>query len=281
MTDETALIPKDPTFEDFRNENGIVFWWASDLMKMLGYTSMKSFHKAIERAIRACMSLGIPHYEIFIPEIRPGSSPGEQDFKLQRFACYLTVMNADPKKEEVAAAQVYFVEQTRRFELQNQGINEMERILIRDEIKDGNKSLAGVAKSAGVHDYARFQNAGYLGLYNMMNTSLAKRRNVDPKQLVECMGRTELAANLFRITQTEERIKNFQVKGQSQLEKTHFDVGREVREMVQTNTGRSPEDLPVESQLGTVQKELRSGYRKMLKEDGPKTRSKKADPTPK
>lgn len=268
MSDETALTAPEPTFEDFRNENGICFWWASDLMGMLGYSSMQSFKKAIERGIRACMTLNIPHYENFIPEVRPGSPSGPQDYKLTRFACYLTVMNADPKKERVAAAQVYFAEQTRRYELSLQGSNEMDRLLIRDEMKEGNKSLMSVAKTAGVTDYARFANAGYRGQYNMLNVSLAKRRNIDKDKLADYMGRTELAANLFRITQTEERIKTFGVKGQSKLEETHYNVGREVREIVINNTGKAPEDLPVENRLGSVQNELRSSYRKMLKEDG-------------
>jgi len=266
----TSIENTAPTFEDLKNENGVCYWWASDLMRILGYANMKSFQKAIERATRACMTLNIPHYENFMAETRPGAAPGEQDYKLTRFACYLTVMNADTKKEPVAAAQVYFAEQTRRFELYVQGANEMERLLIRDEIKDGNKALFSAAKAAGVDDYARFANAGYRGMYNMFNTALAKRRRIDAKDLTEYMGRTELAANLFRITQTEERIKNFGVKGQIKLEETHFNVGKEVRKIVETNTGKAPEDLPIESKIGDVQKEIRQGYRKMLKADGGK-----------
>lgn len=123
------------------------------------------------------------------------------------------------------------------------------------------------ASRAGVQDYAKFCNAGYMGLYNMHNYQLANNRKIDVKQLNEYMGRAELAANLFRITQTEERIKNFKVSGQKNLEQTHFNVGREVRDMVKKNTGKNPESLPIGKNLNDVQKELKKGHKKMLQED--------------
>lgn len=253
-------------FEDFKNENGITYWWASDLMLMLGYKEMSAFKKAIDRAMKACISLNIDCLDNFIKD----KKDGVDDYKLTRFACYLTVMNADPKRQEVAAAQVYFVEQTRKFEIIIQKSEEIERITIRDEIKEGNKSLNATAAKAGLQDYARFANAGYMGLYNMNNWELAKRRNIDKKDLHEYMGRTELAANLFRITQTEERIKNYNVTGQSNLEQTHFKVGREVRDIIQKNSGKSPEQLPLERKLPEVKKELKAGYKKMKDMDGKK-----------
>ncbi len=256
-----------PSFEDFKNENGITFWWASDLMKMLGYKDLKTFQKAIDRAITACMTIDIPHYENFIAQQREINGENQHDFKLTRFACYMAVMNADPKKPEVAAAQVYFAEQTRKFELVVEKQEDFERLIIRNEVKEGNKSLTSTAKAAGVTDYARFANAGYTGLYNMLNVELAKKRHIDPKQLMEYMGRTELAANLFRITQTEEKIKSKGIKGQQNLEQTHFQVGREVRGMIQKNTGKNPEQLPIEQKLPDVQKGIKKGYKNMLKED--------------
>jgi DNA-damage-inducible protein D len=252
-------------FEDYRNEDNT--WWASDLMKMVGYKDMKSFTKVIEKGIKACMTLNIPFHQNFIgPEMRQVDGELVHDYKLTRFACYITVMNGDPKKEEVAAAQVYFAENTRKFEL-IQRPDQFDRMLIRDEIKEGNKALMSTANQHGLSDFARFNNAGYMGLYNMQNWQLAKKRNVDSKKLYEYMGRTELAANLFRVTQTEERIKNFEIKGQLNLEKTHYDVGREVRNMVVKNTGKTPEQLPVEKQLPEVQKEVKQGYKKMLNEE--------------
>lgn len=263
------------SFEDFKQENGITYWWASDLMKMLGYPNMKSFQKVLDRATKAFVSLNIPHYENIIVFQRVINEEQVHDFKLTRFACYLTVMNADPKKVEVAEAQAYFAIQTRKFELYIENHQEIDRILIREELTEGNKSLNSIIKKAGVEDYAKFTNAGYLGLYNMPSWKLEQKRGVSKGKLMDYMGRTELAANLFRVTQTEERIKSRNVYGQVNLENTHYQVGKEVREMIQKNVGKNPENLPQEKQLPEVKKELKEGYKKMLKEDKPQKNTKK------
>lgn len=255
------------TFEDFKNQNGITFWWASDLMLMLGYTDMASFMKVIDRATRTFITLNIPHYDNIIPVERNVEGKSIRDFKLTRFACYVTAMNGDPKKTEVAMAQAYFAEQTRKFEVYIESGNDVSRLLIRDELIDGNKSLASTAKNAGVVDYAKFQNAGYRGMYNMLSCQLEKRRGVKHGALPGTMGRTELAANLFRVTQTEESIRRHGVTGQRDLENTHYQIGREVRRIVEKNTGVAPENLPQERRLPDVKKELKLGYRKMKKED--------------
>lgn len=259
---------KNLTFEDFKNENGLTYWWASDLMGMLGYPNMKSFQKVLDRATKALVSLNIPHYDNIIAEQRTiGENENFQDFKLTRFACYVTVMNGDPKKIEVAQAQSYFAQQTRKFELYIENNQDLDRLLIREELTEGNKSLASTAKSAGVVNYANFQNAGYLGMYNMKSWQLEKKRGVAKGKLMDNMGRTELAANLFRLTQTEERIKNKNIRGQKNLEQTHFQVGKEVRKIIKENVGKSPENLPQEKKLPEVKKELKKGYRNMQKED--------------
>lgn len=265
----TMSTPTPPklSFEDFKNENGMSFWWASDLMTMLEYPNMKSFQKVLDRATKALVAISIPHYENIISVNREVDGQSFQDFKLTRFACYITVMNGDPKKVEVASAQAYFAQQTRRFEMFVASQEEFERILIRDELTEGNKSLASAAKSAGVMDFARFQNAGYLGMYNMESWKLERARKVKKGKLMDYMGRTELAANLFRVTQTEERIKNRNVQGQSALEQTHYDVGREVRKIVQANVGKSPEQLPQNEELKDVKKGIKSGYKKMTDSD--------------
>lgn len=234
---------KPLTFEDFKNENGLTYWWASDLMKMLGYLNMRSFQKVLDRATKAFVSLNIPHYDNILAEQRNFDGGLSQDFKLTRFACYMSVMNGNPKKVEVAEAQSYFAQQTRKFELYIQDNTEIDRLLIREELTEGNKSLVSVAKKAGVVNYANFQNAGYLGMYNMKSWQLEKRRGIKKGKLMDNMGRTELAANLFRLTQTEERIKNKQVKGQVNLEQTHRQVGKEVREIIHKNVGKLPENL--------------------------------------
>lgn len=263
------------SFEDFKNENGISYWWASDLMMMLDYPNMSSFEKVIGRATKAFVSLNIPHYENIIAAQRDNAGQTLQDFKLTRFACYLIVMNGDPKKKEVAAAQAYFAEQTRKFEIIIANHHELDRILIRDEITEGNKALASAAKNAGVNDFAAFQNAGYLGMYNMKSWELEKKRKVEKGKLMDYMGRTELAANLFRITQTEEHIKNNNIKGQLALEQTHYNVGKEVRAIVKKNVGKMPEALPQEKQLPAIKKELKQSYKQMCNQDKKKENDKK------
>lgn len=255
------------SFEDFKNQNGITYWWASEFMLMLGYNDLKSFRKVIDRATKAFISLNIDHCDNIIRVEREKDGNSFSDFKLTRFACYLIAMNGDPKKEEVAKVQAYFAIQTRNFELYVENNEDIERVLIRDEIKEGNKSLFSVAQKAGVVDYAKFSNAGYRGMYNMMNVQLAKKRNCDKDKLFETMGRTELAANLFRITQTEERIKSKNVHGQIKLEQTHIDVGREVRNIIIKNTGRAPENMIQEKKLPDVIKELKSEFKEMKKID--------------
>ena len=272
MSEITGNINSNPTFEDFKNENGLTYWWATDLMKMLGYPHMKSFQKVLDRATKAFVSLNIPHYENILATQRDIDGKETQDFKLTRFACYMVVMNGDPKKVEVARAQSYFAQQTRKFELYIQDNTQIDRLLIREELTEGNKSLASTAKQAGVQNFANFQNAGYVGMYNMKSWQLEKRRGVKKGKLMDNMGRTELAANLFRITQTEERIKNKNIKGQSNLEQTHFQVGKEVRKIVIENVGKLPENLPQEKQLPEVRKKLKQGYKQMTQQEKSKNK---------
>lgn len=267
MCDLQEYSDNELSFEDFKNQNGITFWWASELMLMLGYEDIKVFNKVIEKGTKALMSLNINHYENIIYVEREIEGKKCPDFKLTRFACYIVAMNADSRKQEVARIQAYFAEQTRKFEVYLQGNDDMDRILFREEIKEGNKSLFSSAKQAGVEDFAKFNNAGYLGMYNMMNFQLAKKRNCDNDKLLEAMGRTELAANLFRITQTEERIKSRKIQGQRALEQTHYDVGKEVRKIVIDNTGKAPEHLKQEKEIPDLRKELKVGFKEMKKID--------------
>lgn len=274
MCDIEEISGNDLSFEDFKNQNGITFWWASELMLMLGYDDMRVFHKVIDKATKAFMSLGINHYENIIYVEREREDKKFPDFKLTRFACYIVAMNSDPRKVEVARVQAYFAEQTRKFEVYLQGSDDMGRILFREEIKEGNKALATTAKKAGVEDFAKFNNAGYLGMYNMMNFQLANKRKCEKDKLLESMGRTELAANLFRITQTEERIKSRKVQGQRALEQTHYDVGKEVRKIVIDNTGKAPEQLKQEKEIPDLRRELKAGFKEMKKIDKPKKNKK-------
>jgi len=253
------------TFEDYKNENGITYWWASLLMKILNYSELKSFEKAIDRATKAMMTLGISHHENIVLTTNPQT--GLKDFKLTRFACYMVVMNADRKRQEVQTAIAYFAKMTEHFESLLNRQDDLDRLLVREEIKEGNKILASVAKQAGVVDFAKFQNAGYLGMYNMQNWQLAKQRNVDKEKLFEYMGRAELAANLFRITMTEEKIKNENITGQFRLEEAHKTVGREVRNLVIQNTGKTPEKLEQAKELPEAKKGLKQEFKEIKKID--------------
>ena len=257
---------KQLSFEDFKQQNGMIFWWASDFMTMLGYDDIKNFSKVINRATNAFISLGVKHYENIIPFKKDEC----EDFKLTRLACYLIAMNANPKKKLVAQAQAYFAEQTRKFEVYIQGAKDIGRLLYREELKQGNKALSSTAKKSGVFDHAKFNSEGYRGLYNMWMGDLKIKKGL-PKnsktQLQDYMGRTELAANLFRITQTEEKLKKDEISGQKEAERTHFEVAQRVRHMVVENTGKNPEDLPVEKKLLEVKKELKKGMRALEKID--------------
>ncbi len=256
------------TFEDFRNENGLTYWWATDFMAMLGYDKFSSFRNAMDRAIKACISLNIKFDEHFISCQNPKTK--KDDYKLTRFACYLTVMNGDVKKKEVAAAQAYFIHQTRQFELYLKGSEDIERVLIRDELKDGTKLLNAAAKSAGVTNYGKFADAGYMGLYNMHTGQVKKAKGFDSNSnipLADYMGRTELAANLFRVTMTEEKLKKDNVTGQVNAENTHFDVAKQVRNFVVENVGITPEELKTERRLSELKSDIKKSAKKLTQID--------------
>ncbi|GHT26618.1 DNA damage-inducible protein D [Planctomycetales bacterium] len=262
---DDLIDPQDGfvTFEQLHHENGNTYWLASELMQRLGYgDNMKSFYKAINRANKAMTGLNIDPFSN-ISKIT--GAEGKDDYKLTRFASYLVVMNADPKKPEVATAQAYFVAMTRQFELWLEDPEDVTRVAFRQEIKEQNKRLSGAAENAGVSDYAYFQNAGYLGMYNMMNVQLAERRRLGKNELLEYMGTAEMAANLFRIEMTKAKLELSGNVGQSKAEAIHKGIGREVRDMVKRSTGKNPEDLPVERLLPDIEKQLKLGHKEMKK----------------
>ena len=250
-----------PSFEDFKHENGVAFWWASEFMTMLGYDDYGSFKsKVIGRATQALISLGVDHYSQITPAKRKVDGNDIDDLKLSRFACYIVAMNGNPQKKEVALAQAYFAAETRKLELFLEGNEDIARLIYREEFTAGQKSLMDTAQKAGVENYAEFNNAGYIGLYNKTAEQLKRQRNL-PKsattRIQDYMGRTELAANLFRVTQTEERLKQDEVKTQQHANRTHLNIGRRIRQMVEENTGKLPEQLPVQRKLPEVKKELK------------------------
>lgn len=262
-------------FESFARENGFTYWWASDLMVLLGYESETSFAKAINKAMTTCNTLNIPIPENFEQVLKidenKKNKTSKYDTKLSRFACYLVVMNSDPKKAAVAKAQVYFATIAGAVQDYIQEVDKIERVVIRDEVTEREKSLHGVAHQAGVSNYAFFQNAGYRGMYNKSINQLKSLRKIDnSRTLLDYMGKEELAANLFRITQTELKIKQEQITGQSRLEVAAESVGRKVRKTMIEISNVAPENLPKKEDIKKVKSELKAKNKEFKRIDKPK-----------
>ena len=259
------------SFEDFGHSNGMRFWWGRDLMEHLGYQDFGSFEKAVNRAIRACTTLTVPIFDNFQQEEREIDGRRVRDYKLSRFACYLTAMNGDVKKPQVAKAQAYFatVGEVARQYFQN--ADNVERVVIRDEVSEHEKSLSGIASAAGVLQYGLFRNAGYRGMYNMDLGRLRKVKGIDgDRSLLDFMGKQELAANLFRITETEARIKNQNVRGQRSLENAAELVGQKVRQTMIDLSGTRPESLPISNDIKDVRRGLKKTEKEFAKLDAQK-----------
>lgn len=252
------------------DENGNEYWGARKLSKVLEYSEYRHFLPVIERAKEACNNSGhsaSDHFEDYLEEIEHGKG-AKQDYesvKLSRYACYLIVQNADPSKEVVAQGQTYFAVQTRLQEIRqmeeyNRLASEDEkRLFLREEMKRHNIQLADAAKGAGVIeplDYAIFQNHGYMGLYGGLDAKgIHKNKGLKKSQnILDHMGSTELAANLFRATQTEEKLRRDNIKGKQQANKTHFDIGKKVRKTIEEIGGTMPEDLPVADSIKKLEK---------------------------
>ncbi|MEZ4778086.1 MAG: damage-inducible protein [Flavobacteriaceae bacterium] len=254
----------DLTFEDYGNENGMRFWWASDFSNMLGYSNLRSFTNPINKAIQSCMSASISFHDDFIRQKRIIDGVEIDDYKLSRFACYMVAMNSDPKKPQVAKAQVYFADQVEKINLILEGRNDLERLQYREEIKTGNTALQSAAKGHGVINFGLFHDAGYRGMYNQGIKGVKAKKGIKASSdHFDFMGRTELAANLFRITLTEERLKKSASNSEKVAMDIHNTVGKQVRKMVKDNTGKNPEDLKTERRLGEVKKELKKATKKL------------------
>jgi DNA-damage-inducible protein D len=256
-------------FELMSRENGARFWYARDFMGMLGYTSFESFEKAVHKAIKACSSLSIPLISVITPVEREIDGAVQRDYKLTRFGCYLVAVNGDVKKPEVAAAQAYFITLAEAFRQHVQQSGNVERLLVRSDVSEREHSLSGVAKSAGVENYAFFQNAGYRGLYDMDLWRLREVKGVPSgRSPLDFMGKQELAANLFRLTETEAKISNDGVRGQRDLEHAARVVGQTVRETMIRLSGTRPEYLPPARDIKEVQSGLKKTHKEFAKLDG-------------
>lgn len=250
-------------FDAFSKQNGDTYWLASELMQLLGYASMSSFRKVINKAIIVMGNLDI---DISANVSQVTNEDSSIDYKLSRFACYLCAMNADVRKKEVSQIQAYFVAYTEAFSKWIEHEKAIERVYVRGEITEHERQISGVAKQHGVEAYALFQNAGYRGLYNMSLSKLKVVKGIPEKRSpLDYMDTAELAANLFRITQTEERIKNQNLQGQAALEKAAEVVGKDVRNLMVKNGGTPPEDMPTVQDIRQVKSSLKQTHRKMLK----------------
>ena len=246
-------------FERIRRVNaaGHEFWSSRNLAEVLGYTDYRNFDAVIGKAKAACFSSGFRLENHFVDvtemvQIGSGAERAVSTVYLSRYACYLVVQNADPtNKPVVAVGQSYFAIQTRRQELADQGITDEDalRVHLRDEMTLHNRKLSATAKQAGVitgKDYAIFQNNGYIGLYGGLNAQEIKERKKLKKsqQILDHMGSTELAANLFRATQAEEKIRRDRISGKDKANQAHREVGAKVRQTIREIGGTMPEDLP-------------------------------------
>ena len=276
MNKNTSVNTEHQTFESLKHTSeDSEFWYARELQLALDYNSWDKFERVIKRAIAACEGSEQPSEDHFsqvgkMVKIGSGAKRSTRDYQLSRYACYLIVQNADASKAVIANGQTYFAIQTRRQELKDdtdfQQLNEnQKRLMLRNELADHNKQLAAAAKDAGVEtsiDYAVFQNHGYKGLYGGLdNKAIHQRRGLKKShKILDHMGSTELAANLFRATQTEEKLKRDEVDNKSQANQTHFEVGTKVRETIKDLGGTMPEDLPKPDQsipqLARAQKKL-------------------------
>lgn len=233
---------------------GIEFWSSRDFFHVLGYTEYRNFEAVVEKARTACVNSGqrIDDHFVGVTEmvgIGSGAERAVNTVMMSRYACYLVIQNADPGKEIVALGQTYFAVQTRRQELTDHEIERERRLILRAELKEHNLQLADAAKGAGVvkpTDYAIFQNHGYAGLYGglMAQDIHARKKLSKGQQILDHMGSTELAANLFRATQADEKLRREQIVGKDRANRAHREVGAKVRQTIQELGGTMPEDLP-------------------------------------
>jgi len=257
------------------NEQKMEYWSARELSKIFEYSEYRHFVPVIAKAKDACNNSGhavSDHFEDILEmvDIGSGAKRNIEDVKLSRYACYLIVQNADPTKEIVALGQTYFAVQTRRQELSDEfgkfESDEEKRLFLRQQMKEHNKYLASAAKEAGVVrplDYAIFQDHGYKGLYGGLGqVDIHRRKGLKKGQRVlDYMGSTELAANLFRATQTEDKLRRENIRGKDKANQAHFEVGKKVRQTIKELGGTMPESLPSAENI----KKLASKNRKQIK----------------
>jgi len=257
---------QENTFETIKkiDDNGKEYWSSRELAKVLEYTDYRNFLTSVDKAKVACENSGEVIHNHFVGinemvQIGSGAEKPVETIYLSRYACYLIVQNSDPTKVVVAKGQTYFAIQTRRQERTDNLIEDHKRVFLREEMKKHNTSLMQTASIAGVESFAIFQNAGYKGLYGgrTMQDIHTKKRLKKSQKILDHMNSEELAANLFRATQTDAKIKRENIKGQGNASLAHYDVGQKVRNTIASLGGTMPEELPTPDAIGKAQTRIK------------------------
>lgn len=261
-------------FEEMKHidNDGTEFWYARELQIALNYKEWRKFENVINKAKESCNNSNINDSQHFVDVAKLSKRNNNakvviNDYKLSRYACYLIAQNGDSRKKVIALAQTYFAMQTRKQELTEREYSNLtedeKRLYKRSLTRKGNYSLNQTAKKAGVKNFDKFHNAGYKGLYNGETANdIAKRKGLRYREdILDNMGSDELIANLFRISQTEQKLKKDNIKGEQKANEVHFNIGRNIREVIAKNGGTMPEDLPTPSKS---LKELEKENKKML-----------------
>jgi len=271
---KNSILESNSMFESIKHvdENGNEYWYARELQKALGYKEWRKFDSVIKKAMKSCKTAGIKASDRFVGadktiKMPKGAEKVIKDYKLSRYACYLIAQNGDPRKKVIAFAQTYFAVQTRKqeiLEMDYQLLSEDEkRFYNRDLARKGNYSLNQSAKNAGVKNFDKFHNAGYKGLYNGETADdIAKRKGLRYREeILDNMGSDELAANVFRISLTDQKLRNEKIQGEKNADLAHYKVGKNIRKTISDNGGTMPEKmLTPKKSLKQLEKEKKKLY---------------------
>ncbi|MBP3463727.1 MAG: DNA damage-inducible protein D [Clostridia bacterium] len=268
MEENELIVKTEKSFEDIKHidENGNEFWYARELMVSLGYKDWRNFSNVINKAKDACTNSNINVFEHFVDvnrvlKVGNNADMSIEDISLTRYACYLIAQNGSSKKKQIALAQTYFAVKTRQQELTEEEYIKLSeddrRIYDRNLARKRNSALAEIAQKKGVENFGKFHNAGYLGLYNETAQQIKSRKKLSKKDdILDFMGSEELGANIFRITQTEAKLKKANINNEQLACATHNYVGKAVRRTIKQLGGTMPEDLPTpEKSVKQLEKE--------------------------
>ncbi|HEY9583500.1 MAG TPA: DNA damage-inducible protein D [Candidatus Paceibacterota bacterium] len=261
---EISINSPHKDFESIKkiDENGVEYWTARELMTLLGYSNWQNFEEVIKKAKESCLnSRQFPqdHFTDVSKMIKIAKDAMREvnDYRLDRYACYLIAQNGDVRKKEIAFAQTYFAVQTRNQEIFDKMTENEKRIHKRGEVTDRNKQLFSTAKLSGVSNFGKFNDAGYKGLYTMPLSEIERKKDLKKGELLDHAGSEELGANIFRITQTEAKLKRENIKGDTEAQKTHFNIGKKVRQTIKEIGGEMPENLKPQRHIKEVKKMLK------------------------